>query len=194
MIHWLTGNEERDVRYLLAELILSPEIQSDFDVILLDSPPRLTTAAVQALAASRHLLIPTILDRLSVEAVEKFVTQIDINRTIWPSLRLAGVVGSMTERNIGHYASDPYDASHFKGPEEGAILALNDMMQLLRERTEISLPAQAVLPYTTFIPSTTDIGKAAANGVAAVTGSQTTKAVFERLGIEVAKRIGLSIE
>jgi hypothetical protein len=37
----------KDVRYLLAEALLDPHVQRDYDLIIIDSPPRLTTSHVQ---------------------------------------------------------------------------------------------------------------------------------------------------
>jgi chromosome partitioning protein len=94
----------KDVRYLLAEALLDPHVQRDYDLIIIDSPPRLTTSHVQALCASTHILIPTILDRLSGDAVARYVDQVathtlgppgDRTRAICPKLNLLGVVCDM---------------------------------------------------------------------------------------------------
>ncbi len=91
----------RDVRYLLAEALLDPRVQRDYDVVIIDSPPRLTTSHVQALCASTHILVPTILDRLAGDAVARYVDQVathtlgphgDRSRAISPKLNLLGVV------------------------------------------------------------------------------------------------------
>ncbi len=58
----------KDVRYNLAELLQSKAVREEFDVVILDCPPRLTTSTIQALCAASHLLIPTILDQPSAEA------------------------------------------------------------------------------------------------------------------------------
>lgn len=65
----------RDVRYLMAEALLDPHVQQDYDMVIIDSPPRLTTSHVQALCTSTHILVPTILDRLSGDAVARYVDQ-----------------------------------------------------------------------------------------------------------------------
>lgn len=194
MIHWLTGTDLRDVRYLAAEFVHSEVVQKEFDIILFDNPPRLTTAAVQALAASKYLLIPTVLDGLSVRAVQKFLEQIDINFGLWPSLRMAGVVGTMTKQDLGKLLVNPMDASGFKGPEENAVLQLQGIFDSMRANTRMQIPNDMLLPYTTFIPDTSDIGRAADQGLAVLSGPANVKLVFERLGIEVAKRVGLSLE
>jgi chromosome partitioning protein len=67
MIRWLIGDEKEDIRYRLSHALLSDAVLENFDVILIDAPPRLTTATVQALCASTHVLIPTVLDPLSAD-------------------------------------------------------------------------------------------------------------------------------
>ncbi len=68
--------EQKDVRYLLAEALLDPKVQQSFDLVIIDSPPRLTTSHIQAMCAATHILIPTILDGLSGDAVARYLDQI----------------------------------------------------------------------------------------------------------------------
>ncbi|MGO9474731.1 MAG: ParA family protein [Rhodomicrobium sp.] len=91
----------KDVRYLLAEALLDPLVQANFDLIIIDAPPRLTTSHIQAMCAATHLLIPTILDNLSGDAVARYLDQIATHklgtpnyphRAICPHLQPIGVV------------------------------------------------------------------------------------------------------
>lgn len=91
----------KDVRYLLAEALLDPQVQANFDLIIIDSPPRLTTSHIQGMCAATHLLIPTILDGLSGDAVARYLDQVathklglpgDASRAICPYLQPIGVV------------------------------------------------------------------------------------------------------
>lgn len=95
---------EKDVRYLVSEALLDPLVQSSYDLVIIDAPPRLSTAHVQAMCASTHVLIPTILDRLSADAVARYVDQLATHRNgpegnsslaICPQLETLGVVGTM---------------------------------------------------------------------------------------------------
>jgi chromosome partitioning protein len=95
---------DRDVRYHIAEALLDPLVQQSYDLVILDAPPRLTTAHVQAMCASTHVLIPTILDRLSNDAVARYVDQLATHKlgptgndslAICPALEPIGVVGTM---------------------------------------------------------------------------------------------------
>ena len=94
---WLLGELSDDVRYRLATKLLSDEARSLFEVIIIDTPPRLTTGTVNALCASTHLLVPTVLDSISVEAAVSFldITQKTL-KPLNPALELAGVVGTLT--------------------------------------------------------------------------------------------------
>jgi len=86
----------QDVRYTLAEILQSQVVQKAFDLVIIDCPPRLTTSAIQAFCASSHLLVPTIFDRTSAEAVVSFHQQIETlkNGKICPALKYIGVVGT----------------------------------------------------------------------------------------------------
>jgi chromosome partitioning protein len=79
-------------------------VQADFDLVIIDAPPRLTTGHVQAMCASTHVLIPTILDSLSGDAVARYVDQIathklgpegDAGVAICPQIAPLGVVCTM---------------------------------------------------------------------------------------------------
>lgn len=90
--------KRHDVRYNLADLLQSPAVRKEFAVVIIDCPPRLTTGAVQALCAGSHLLIPTILDLPSAEAVVAFVEEIEGLRRggVCPHIAHVGIVGTMT--------------------------------------------------------------------------------------------------
>lgn len=89
MIEWLLEQQSGDVRYWLAETLCSTPFQS-YNRVIIDAPPRLLTGCVQALCASHLVLIPTVLDGLSVEAVDTFLTQINEHKQIWPLLKVGG--------------------------------------------------------------------------------------------------------
>lgn len=201
MVHWLLGHEQRDARYLIAEVLQDKLLRrslnssSGFDVVLIDAAPRLTTSTIQCLAASTHLLIPTILDRLSVDAVGYFLRQYFINKDIWPDLKLAGIVGSMTEYNVGKLTNLPRDRSKFKDYEQQALSRMDGAIERVFDELEKPTPSDLVLPYGCFVPHKIGISRAAEQGVAAVTADEVVideiRGVFQRLGREVATRVGL---
>ena len=99
LVQFLAGSlfRNEDVRYALAETLHSVSVHDAFDIIIIDCPPRLTTSEIQAFCASSHLLIPTIFDRTSSEAVHSLCEQVDILKTagICPYLKCIGVIGTM---------------------------------------------------------------------------------------------------
>jgi cellulose biosynthesis protein BcsQ len=97
MLKWLLRETEDDIRFRLANLILSEEVQEEFDIVLIDAPPRLSTGAINALFASHAILIPTVLDGLSVDAVGNFLQRADNFRDLNPALEFVGVIGTITE-------------------------------------------------------------------------------------------------
>jgi len=108
MVEWLLGcyAGDSDPRYWMATALHQPEVQAKYDCIVIDAPPRMVTGFVQALCASTHVLIPTILDHVSADAVDRFVTQLEQEKTLWPYLRVAGVVATMCSTNITLYERD----------------------------------------------------------------------------------------
>jgi cellulose biosynthesis protein BcsQ len=137
----------QDARYTLAELLHSNSVQEAFDLIIIDCPPRLTTSEIQAFCASSHLLIPTIFDRTSAEAVVSLCEQIEILKRagVCPYLKYLGVVGTMWQEN------------HSIQQQTRAFV-----QQLLQE-ANIGI---GVLPSANFVPHTTKLVKNADEGIA----------------------------
>ena len=100
LIDYLLQEDARDCRYLLADYLLDPERTDAFDLTLIDAPPRLTAGAINAFCASTHLLVPTLYDGLSAEAVGTFLNGADIlKHTLNPCIDLLGVAGMLTQQS-----------------------------------------------------------------------------------------------
>ena len=94
LFSWLMNDSRSDVRYGLASLLLSDTVQRRYDIVIIDTAPRVTTAFINALCTSTHLIVPTQLNRLSVEAVESFLITLDAFRPrLLPGLRDLRIVG-----------------------------------------------------------------------------------------------------
>lgn len=104
MVNWLIGDRSSDVRFTLRDLLNSPHLQQSYGLIILDCAPRLTTATVQSLAAGSHILIPSVLDGLSTEAVTNFVTQVETFRQagVCPHIQYLGVLPTMLLPQANH--------------------------------------------------------------------------------------------
>jgi chromosome partitioning protein len=181
LVEWLTAEDANaDIRYNLATILYSGIVRQHFDLVIIDAPPRLTTGCVQALCAGSHVLIPTVLDHLSGEAVGTFVDQLRTLKPICPFLTPIGVVGNMTG------AAGPQQQ------EAPAINAINVALDRLGRPTEL-------LPRDLFIPNRAALGRIAGQGIAYVHDGDSTadrtrydevRAVFQA-GAEVARRMQL---
>ena len=99
LMRWILQEPDNiDVRYRLAHVLLRPEVREGYAAIILDMPPRMTMGAVNALIASHYVLVPTILDKLSAEAVSQFLSQLQgVKDDLKLDIELAGVVATMTQ-------------------------------------------------------------------------------------------------
>jgi chromosome partitioning protein len=179
MLEWLLSEDRKaDVRFNLATAIHDSSARQHFDLVIIDAPPRLTTACVQALAASTHLLIPTVLDLLSAEAVGTFAQQIGTLRPISPFLRPIGIVGNMVAGRV------------HETPALNAIQAALDRQ---------GKPVE-ILERNLFIEKRVALGRVAGKGIAYLGRSDSPaenaafdviRDMFNRLGAEVAARMNL---
>ena len=182
MIHWLVSDRADDIRFRLRKLLWSNEVLNSYSMVIIDCPPRFTTAALQSIAAATHILIPTKLDAPSTDAVVTFGRQIEILRRggICPSIKYVGVVATMVRGNANY---------------EPDRLALND---------KLSQPwdAGGLDAKTTCLPPSVDIRESVAFGDAADRGiayhvlgnnqqDRLIKDQFRRLGHEVAVQMQL---
>lgn len=100
MVEWLSHGGS-DVRFRL-RTILNSSAFDEYDVVLIDYPPRFSTGTINALCASTHLIIPSVLDMLSAEAVIYFTTQIkELKAEVFPGLQVLGVLPNMVYKSDG---------------------------------------------------------------------------------------------
>lgn len=195
MVEWLIGERTGDIRYNLARALHSEEIQSHFSRVIIDAPPRLTTACVQALAAATHVLIPTVLDDMSSEAVAAFADQLRVNQTLWPHLRLLGAVGTMTTYSTAPEGVLKEDA--LTAFELDALISARDTMQVALQTAQKPLTNAGVFPIDCFIPNKAELGRAAGHRIAYASSSNAApfkdiRDAFDRLGDEIDRRIAAS--
>jgi cellulose biosynthesis protein BcsQ len=102
LTRWLLKLDEQDPRFALLRLLSDQNIINKFNVVIIDTPPRLTMATVNALCASTHFVVPTILDKLSIENVGDFLKQVDtwFRKELNPGIELVGIVSTMTDTNL----------------------------------------------------------------------------------------------
>ncbi len=167
----------RDVRYNLADLLHSDAVRTAFDLVIIDCPPRLTTGMVQALCAASHLLIPTILDRPSAEAVVRLIGQIEALKTrqICPHLKYIGIVATKYRE---------------------ALLAAGAAQQRIEDDLRKRSVDCALLPSRAFVPQTVALVREADEGIAYLVMNNTQQEVQARdavaaLATYVAAQMGL---
>jgi cellulose biosynthesis protein BcsQ len=97
MLQWLLQSAADDIRFRLAEKLLTADVERQFNVVIIDTPPRLTAGTVNALCASTDVIIPTIVDVTSIEAVVRFAETVQFFKKHYnPRLDIAGVLPSLT--------------------------------------------------------------------------------------------------
>lgn len=101
MIRWLLSADNEDIRYRLRTLLHTPASEKRFDLVLIDCPPRLTCGAVNALMASDVIIVPTMLDDLSTEAVPRLLNWLNIRvNSLFPHLKDIGVVINRPKKTL----------------------------------------------------------------------------------------------
>ena len=107
MFRWLVGHDP-EIRYNLSRYLRSAPFsfenaESGFDLVIIDAPPRLLTGVVNALVASTHVLIPTILDGQSQRATVNTVMAIQqFRQKLNPNLKFLGIAPSLVSTSTGY--------------------------------------------------------------------------------------------
>jgi cellulose biosynthesis protein BcsQ len=180
LIEHVQGNLLRtaDVRYTLARVLHSDIVQKAFDLIIIDCPPRLTTSEIQAFCASSHLLIPTIFDRTSAEAVVSLCGQIETLKRagICTYLKYIGIVGTMWRPGRA---------------------AQTTAMTLVKDALAKANGCIGILPEKTFVPHAAAVVNDAADGIAYIAmpdnqDHQRVRAAIAELAEHVAGQMGIS--
>ena len=94
MVEWLFDRHRPDPRFFLRQALHEPGL--GYGWCCSDCPPRLTTACVDALAASDFVLVPVVPDPVSTRAVENLLRTLQRFRDeLCPELAVLGVVPNM---------------------------------------------------------------------------------------------------
>ncbi len=98
---FILGERERDPRFSLARKLSDPRLARDFDIVLVDTPPRLTIASINAFCASTHVLIPTALTAVSRSGAITFVEYLsEFRKHLCPSISVLGVLATFTATGV----------------------------------------------------------------------------------------------
>lgn len=178
LLRWYSGMRD-EIRYNLHQHLQSRIFQNNFDVTIIDAPPRPGTAVINAACASTHLLVPTILDNLSVEATFNTLQVFsEYKKDLNPQLKLLGVVPSkVTERG-------------YQVHEKRALEELHQKLTQYWNQTE-----DIKIYKDTPILQRSAIAKNAGNNIAfLVQNNPEVKMLFELFGAQIARDLGWGIE
>jgi cellulose biosynthesis protein BcsQ len=100
---FVLGKNQEDQRFSLARKLADPRLKSDFDIVLIDTPPRLTIASINALCASTHVLIPTALTQLAYSGAATFAAFLkEFQAKLCPRLKILGVLPTFTHSPLNN--------------------------------------------------------------------------------------------
>lgn len=190
LLRWLLNDVSEDIRYSIFHSLHSDEVQTSFDKIIIDAPPRLTTSAIQALCASTHVVIPTVLDQLSAMAVGNFAAQLRAHQELWPRLQVLGGLGTMISHN-------PLTSESPLTPTEvDAYSAAEDFLTKALVKANRPLDKTSMFPVECCIPDRAEIGRQAGYRFAYRSGggaqAELVRKAFNTLGDEVTERLRAS--
>lgn len=181
MVDWIiatrSGQSHDDVRFRLARLLQSDAVQSQFDYVLIDAPPRFSTGAINALCASTHLLVPTVLDQMSAEAVVYFSRDVTaMKKELFPDIKLVGVIPTLV-----------YQATGFGAREERIIDYINASVRPFWGVKDSVLK-------DAFVPRKNAIGDISGDGIGYVNAgdrrsTRDVQTIFDRVGAILEARI-----
>jgi cellulose biosynthesis protein BcsQ/predicted nucleic acid-binding Zn-ribbon protein len=106
---WLITPDAADARFLMRQALQSDIVRGKFDYVFVDCPPRLTTACVNALAASDFVLTPIQIESVSIRSVHHLLRRLRELRddSILPDLRILGLVANMVASRVSD--KDPHE-------------------------------------------------------------------------------------
>lgn len=142
-----------DVRLILRTALHTPGLNEKYQHIILDCPPRPTTACINALACSDYILIPVIPDYTSLLPVARLLDLLGSLHGIFPNISKVGVVANMT-----------YNWNKFSDQQEKDWVRIQDECKVIAKRGNID-----VTFFKTTIKRASEFAKAASeNRLAAI--------------------------
>lgn len=194
LIKWLMGDIDDDIRFNLFQLLRSPSVRRRFGAILIDAPPRISLSSIQALCASTHVLIPTIMDPLSANTVRYFGQQLRQHESLWPELKVVGVLGSMKQRLNGQ---EVFLKTAADGLWDNLSKSQRKLAAIVGGRKEpVALPFDMAVPDQKVIGQTEGDEGDETRGIAYIrlgdhAQGRAVRDVFDRIAAELLRRIDL---
>ena len=136
---------------------------------LIDAPPRASTGAINAYLASHAVVVPTVLDLLSVDTVGRFLDRMSRFRTLNPCLEQVLVVANLTKmKRLNSPETEAYDQVR---------------LSLARWHGHAHLMSTTLRHYTA-------LGEAAGRNIGYIENSQVRE-IFDTLGNELSAKLKL---
>ncbi len=99
---WFMGKEKRDVRFNLHNYLSLPDIQKQYHIILIDAPAGMSAINANILCAATHLLVPTVLDKVSVShTVDTLQDYQNFREKLGLAFNFLGVLPSRLSTSMG---------------------------------------------------------------------------------------------
>jgi cellulose biosynthesis protein BcsQ len=173
LLQWVTEQDQSEIRYRTHDYLSDPLIQEQFDVIIIDAPPRLMTGTINAALASTHILIPTILDGLSTTAALSTLGVFhELRKELAPGLQVLGIVPT--------FVSQAGQLNLREG------IAMNELKQQLPQYWK-SMPTPHIFEEA-WICRREAVARVAGQNLAFET-DDVIRAMFIKLGDQISERI-----
>jgi cellulose biosynthesis protein BcsQ len=163
-------NPEQEARFLVQRALHVPEIFQHFDYVLFDCPPRMSTTCINALTCSDHILVPSTLSQLDIEAVPRTLKWLDELRPVVRAKFLCAVItrARMREGNLVSY-------------ERPQMVSLVEFIRQHQPGEGFVLPCM--------VPDSPKIHQLTAEGKAAALHSPEGRAWFGAIADEIERRV-----
>ncbi len=163
-------NPEQEARFLIQGALHVPEIFHHFDYVLFDCPPRMSTACINALTCSDHVVVPSTLSQLDIEAVPRTLKWLHELHAVVRASFLCVVVTRARMRG------------------DTLVSYEREQMDRLARFIKVHQPGEGfVLPY--MVPESPKIHQLTAEGKAAALHSPEGRAWFGAIADEIERRV-----
>ena len=145
-LRWLLKDTSDDVRSRLRRILWSTTFEN-YDLIMLDAPPRLSLAAVAGLVASTHYIVPTRPQILSTQGAVGAIRQVSaLSKEIGARVELCGIVQNLTT-NRSTTAAERQEVHDLRQELEQQGIRPHMFKTVIPDSSAISHPDSAALAY-----------------------------------------------
>lgn len=173
---WSAAEVEYDVRTQLREFLQASGALNKYDIVLIDCGPRFTTSTINALCASTHFIVPTILDEASSQAAVFLDKEISAHQAeLFPKLKLVGVVPTFVKQDPRGALSPTFNSTEL---EQLDVLTA----AFKRSHSESAVMRSARIPIRSCFSNNAD-------RIAYFEHKEAVR-IFDRLAEQVLERLG----